>query len=644
MKIQQFNGGQSSRLRPQYIGQNEAVSYINVDNSKGSLAPVKDKLATTIIVPQYHKFFNAEQIWVGANIPTDFLEFQQTMYSVDGVQPKKLKNGVSNNLGITEPGSAPSIVNTNSVAVITDFAITNLVSQLGTYGDLPISDLRYRLVNVKAGRYSKVLEFTVKSSTTSIVRTTSRVYSKRGAAGKVTDTAVQDLLGGYDRTVEFSEVKGETADAVIFFRYYLGIWRKAFTMTTPGVGPVQTFTDEVEDISANDEFDDSLVGDFDGTYQYVYTFYNSTDGTESAPSPLSVELEAESGTVDISGMLVSADPQVTHKRIYRVGGDIAQFTLVAELPNATTTYIDLLSDTELDGRLLEADNFYAAPGALKFLAESYAMLFGAVGNQLRFTPIGKPNAWPPEYSIAFDDSITGIGVAANGVVVCTRFKSYLVTGTGPLSLSQQSLSGDQGCVAHSSMQEIGPSLIWASAEGLCLTSGNGVTNITKDRLGRIILDPVDSVIDDEVYYCHNSDGSTLAWDFRFGNIPKYLDLGISTVSVANSELYGWQAGVMYKLFQSADNLPLTYLSPRFVEGTTTELKAYKKVFIYSKGDIIINIIINDIIVFTKALTGEGDSQLQVPQDKQRGNFIQFSITGTGEVYEYEYVAGREHNG
>ena len=48
-------------------------------------------------------------------------------------------------------------------------------------------------------------------------------------------------------------------------------------------------------------------------------------------------------------------------------------------------------------------------------------------------------------------------------------------------------------------------------------------------------------------------------------------------------------------------------------------------------------------MFTKSLTGENDFQLQVPQEKQRGNFIQVEITGTGEVYEYEYVAGRDRN-
>jgi len=176
-----------------------------------------------------------------------------------------------------------------------------------------------------------------------------------------------------------------------------------------------------------------------------------------------------------------------------------------------------------------------------------------------------------------------------------------------------------------------------------MSAGNAVKNITKDKLGEITLTPVDSEVANEVYYCHNADGSTLAADFRFGTIFKYFDLGVSTIAYANGDLYGWFNSAMYKLFESADSLSLSYLSPRFIEGSVTEEKKYKKLHIYSKGDIILNIIINDVIVCTKELTGEDDFQVQVPQNKQRGNFVQFEITGTGEVYEYEYVAGREYN-
>ena len=643
MKIQQFNGGQSSRQRPQYIGQNEAVTYTNIDNALGSLAPVKDKLATAISVKQYHEFFIAEQEWVDADAPTDFLEFQQTMYLTDGTtRPQKYKNGAYANLGIVAPSVAPTITNKNTVAPITDLAIANFVSNIGTYGDLPVSEIRYLLVNVKAGKYSDALELSVNRSTNATIRTKTSVRKPSSIIDSVlvkSDSAIEDPSGTFDRTIELSNLKGPFADSAILFRYYKGVWYKAFTF----VAPTDVFVDDTEDISANDVLDDTLFSKFEGTYQYIYTYYNVDDGTESAPSPLSSELSVEGGTITTTLPSSSSDSQVTHKRLYRVGNNVTEFTLVSQVDKAVTLYEDILGDTEVDGRLLESDNYYEAPTGLRFLTESFAMLFGAVGDSLRFTPIAVPNAWPPEYSIAFNAPITGIGPVANGVLVFTTYQTFLVTGTGPLSLSQQPLSGDQGCTSHSSIQKIGPALIWASVEGLCMSAGNAVKNITKDKLGEIILTPVDSEVANEVYYCHNADGSTLAADFRFGTVLKYFDLGVSTITYANGDLYGWSDSVMYKLFESADSLSLSYLSPRFIEGSVTEEKKYKKLHIYSKGDIILNIIINDVIVCTKELTGEDDFQVQVPQNKQRGNFVQFEITGTGEVYEYEYVAGREYN-
>jgi hypothetical protein len=639
MKIQQFGGGQASRLRPQYIGQHEAAVYTNIDNALGSLAPVKDKISTAVSVTQYHEFFIAEQTWLDAAIPTEFLEFQQSMYITDGVTaPQKYKGGVYNNLGIVKPVTKAVPTNLNAVAPITDLTMVNLVSTLGTYGTLPVSDLRYSLVNVKAGRYSGATELVANDSTTEDLRVASEVYSGNPRISAV-KASVAAATGVYDRSIEFSDLKGKFEDSAILFRYFKGVWRKLHTFNTP----TDVFVDANENIIANDELDIELFSTFDGTYQYVYTYYNSVDGTESAPSPVSDELEVEGGTISVTMSSTSPDSQVTHKRLYRVGGNITEFTLVVELDKAVTSYEDDLSDTEVDGRLLVSDNYYEAPIGLQFLTESFAMLFGAVGDTLQFTPISVPNAWPPEYSIAFNAPITGIGPVSNGVLVFTTYQTFLVTGTGPLSLSQQPLAGDQGCISHASIQEIGPALIWASAEGLCTSAGNAVKNITKDKLGKIALTPVDSEVTDEVYYCHNADGSTLAVDFRFNTMFKYLDLDISTISYANGSLYGWQSGILYKLFESVDNLSLTYLSPRFLEGSATEEKTYKKLHIYSKGDIILNIIINDIIVRTKSLTGEQDTQIQVPQDKQRGNFVQFSITGTGEVYEYEYIVGKSRN-
>ncbi len=636
MKLQVFDGGIATRLAPQLLKLNQGIVYENIDNAKGVLVPLKDKLLTDIVATQYNKHFDAEDEWLSADILTDFLEFQRKMYLTDRItRPQKYSSGAYNNLGIERPATKSVISNIDVAIPLEDITVLNKDSS----GDLPASDFDYLLFNVNNSVYSTPFKLTVYASITIDTRALGGLATAAlTRAGRNTITTENDPT---NRAIEFSKLQGDLADSARLYRYYDGAWRLAYEFTAK----TDVFTDSVFDISANEELDEDNISPFNGTYQYVYTYYNSTDGTESAPNPVSDELEINSGSIQITLPETSTDSQVTNKRLYRVGGNITQFTLVEQLGSAITSYIDNLGDTELDGRLLESDNFYEAPTGLQFLSESYAMLFGAIGSSLRFTPIGKPNAWPPEFELQFEADITGLGAVANGILVFTRTKTFIVTGTGPNSLAQQSLRGDQGCIAFESISEAAEgTLIWASEDGLCTSSGNNVVSLTKNVLGKLELTPVSSVVNDETYYLHNDDGSILAWDYRFNIIPKYLSLGTISLSVAKGLIYGYNNGFLYLLYKDTTNLTFKYKSPRFVEGSFSENKTYKKVYIRSEGDIIINIIIDDEVVANFTLTGKETHQLQVPQQLQRGYSIQFEIEGTGTVHEIEYVATMRQNG
>ncbi|RKY53162.1 MAG: hypothetical protein DRP93_07025 [Candidatus Neomarinimicrobiota bacterium] len=340
---------------------------------------------------------------------------------------------------------------------------------------------------------------------------------------------------------------------------------------------------------------------------------------------------------------MSSDPQVDKKRLYRIGGSLTTQTLVVELDNAVTSYDDVTKDTGVIGTLLEDLDALPAPNDLAYLTEAYAMLFAAQGSKLRFTPIGKPDSWPELYYLQFTSDITGIAEVANGLLVFTKFKTHLVTGTGPLSLSQQPLSNDQGCLAFESVQTISGSALWVSSDGICISSGSQVIVASKDSLGKQSLDVTDSIVYDEAYYALDSFGTMLVYDFAYGKVYKRLKLGNESLAIANDVLYGWTSGELYTLFASANSVSMTYISPRCIEGSGTEQKTYKNVRIYHKGDIIIKIFIDDAEVVTKTLTGEDSTTIKVPQSEQRGFFIQFTVTGTGEVYEIEYIAGSRHN-
>jgi hypothetical protein len=106
---------------------------------------------------------------------------------------------------------------------------------------------------------------------------------------------------------------------------------------------------------------------------YVYT-YVSTFGVvkeESGPSPAAtVTVNTASGTVTVSGFTAAPTTgyNITHRRIYRTitGASSVTYSFVAEIPVATTSYVDSLTATQL-GENLPSLNFEPPPSDLKGL-------------------------------------------------------------------------------------------------------------------------------------------------------------------------------------------------------------------------------------------------------------------------------------
>lgn len=626
MKLQIFNGGESSLLLPQYINATEGVVYKNIDSDKGALVPLKLPLATIIRVKPYHYWFKAGQKWIDSDIRRDYVEFENNLYWTDRVsQPQKYtQTGQQTNLGIVAPAK---IASGTVVSTVDPITTAKILPQSAAAG-LPIKDYNYLLINKSATDYSNALQFLVNSrlKVTTIAQSTSDPQIRPIIDSTSTSTTFM--------TVTISDITGVTAGAGGFQLYRQ--YNNKFYL----VGVVSpTLVDSVEDISANAQLDESLFSPLTGVYQYVMTYYNINNGDESGPSPVSDEFDVkDSGYIILNGLSVSTDPQVTKKRLYRVGGNLGEFTLIDTIDNSVTTYTDKVKDTNAVGTILETSLASPAPAGIKYFQEAYAMIFGALGAQLRFTPIGKPDEWPEVYFLQFDAEITGIAPVANGLLVFTEFRTYIVTGNGPDSLSQYLLSSDQGCVAFESVQLIATEAVWVSHDGICSSSGSRPVVITKAKLGKINLNPTDSVIYNETYYVMEASKDILV--YQAGLIKRY-NFDVSTLEVANNKLYGYRDGFLYSLFDSTEPSEFEFTSARFTEGAFTANKTYKKIFIYSRGQVIINILINDVIVQTKELNGEDSYTIQVPQELQRGFYIQFNIKGTGEVYEIEYTIGAQ---
>ena len=112
-----------------------------------------------------------------------------------------------------------------------------------------------------------------------------------------------------------------------------------------------------------------------GDYKYTYTFRSSTTGTESAPASLPGYVALDEQNVTLSGF----DPlpaEADEYRIYRIGGYLARFTLVATTKN--TTFIDDIDDTLIDGRLLQTLRSGPPPSSVINFTELNGRLYGSV--------------------------------------------------------------------------------------------------------------------------------------------------------------------------------------------------------------------------------------------------------------------------
>jgi hypothetical protein len=633
MKLQKFDGGLSTRLDSHLINLDQSIVNINIDNAKGSLSPVKSKVSTGLAGSVYMKWYDKGDEWIQSDTRTDFVEFQGFMFTTNGTQPTKRRNSVTSNLGIAAPLAKPTITHLSGANPLTGVEVVLKTDS----GGLETYNHNYLLFNVKNGIKSRAYRLIESSLSPTEIKTTV-IASSLDAPPIAVNTGILRTLY---RSVEFNNFLGEIGDSIELYKYLGNQWRRMGTTSDASVAILDT-TDN-SNIVGPIVLDVSTISPFNGTYQYVYTYYNSADGSESAPSPLSDELKLDSGQIELD-FVASTDSQVDKIKLYRVGGNVATFTLVVELAASTADYIDSILDTDLLSETLTSENYNAAPTDLIYLTEAYAMLFGAVDDKLRFTPIGVPDAWPTEYFLQFDSDITGIGVVASGLLVMTLGETYLVTGSGPFSLSPQPLSGDQGCISQESVQRVGKGmLIWASEDGLCISSGNDVKSITKSDIGDIRFSVKTSTVVGEVYYLHLTDDTTFVWDYRFKPIFKKLDLDVISLYKKEGVLYGTYDSLIYTVLATSTLLSMSYVSPNFIEGSYTELKYYMKFYFRTEGAIEVKILIDDVVVITKEFTTKNTHMVKVPQDSQSGYSCSIRVAGTGSVYEIEYEVSRRKN-
>jgi hypothetical protein len=611
MKLQQFNGGLNTRLAPNLIAINEGVEYENIDTLPGILTPISSKTDAAISVDKYSHYYLANTEWVSSTIDRDYLEYKEKLYYTEaGTYPKKYSGGIEQRLGIVAPSVAPTIDAIENQPL----PVTAVNFVQGSIGSIHAQEengeqatLQYVLTNIGTNNSASII-----------------FAEDLALTGSATNVSVAiTVIGGVNETK--------------VYRYYLGVPRYVGTITVAA----PTLIDAAADIEGNAAY--AEVG-LTGTYQYVLTYYNSVDGAESEPSVLSEDAVVTGGLCKLTNLPISTDTQVTNRKLYRIGGNLTDFTLVTTLDNVLTSYNDNTKDSELAGTILDSTYNSEALDGLQFLVEAYGVFFAALNDKVYYSRVGLPNAWPSTNYMDFNAPVTGIGVTANGLIIFTKSSCHIVTGTNTSTFIAYPFSGDQGCISHKSIQRLKGAILWVSSNGICTTTGNETIILSKAKLGKLSLSVETAVVHDEVYYVQQTNGKTLAFDTAVGSIYKQFNFGVTWLVKADDILYGYLAGALYSLQSAGTNEIFTYLSPVLTDGEYCNRKTYNHIYLRSEGNITAQVFIDGIELVNLNLTTTDTHDLSVPQEDQHGYSIQFKLSGTGTVYELEYKVMERQNG
>lgn len=617
MQIPLFNGGLSTRLDPSLIQVNEAVEYSNIDNSRGILK--SSKSYTQDEREAYGFFYIFNDVVISSDTDRDYLEHAGKLYWTAPNEPAQKYNGGNLfNLGIAAPVPKPAFDSNGEPIFDSSYSqVQGLYVQVEDFvdtdfyeddreleGQLSAGTYQYRIFIYEDGKLIHYIDksITVGSNAQVAIDLKTNHLAKLGK-----------LDGGSYKLIHESS-SGLLID------------------NGQAVGAV------VPNVITTDDY----------TAQWTYTYYNSVDGTESAPAPLTNEIMWQlDKKVKLSNFTISDDPQVDMIRVYRVNDGITLPALTLEIPNVEDEYYDYTPTLALTTVLDTFDNIPPIEG-IRYLTEAYGLFFAANGTKLVWSQVGNANYWPVANSLDFGFVITGILPIYTGILVMGLTKTDLLSGTSSETFARESVSKTQGCRSHKSCKLINYFPCWVGLDGICTISNGAIEVISRDKLGDLDLNIVDTAVLHDTYWILTNDHTILAMDNRFGSLVfkrHYMNQVLSDIVQYDNKLYSSINNKLVELFTGKD-LKFYYLSPKFSEGISSMTKLYNNIYIKYKGDFILSIFVDDKLAVDKKQLDKDKilADVKVPEEFQRGCTIQFAIEGIGEVNEIEYKPVERQNG
>lgn len=221
------------------------------------------------------------------------------------------------------------------------------------------------------------------------------------------------------------------------------------------------------------------------TRSYVVTWVTEY-GEEGPPCDPTTASGWSGGTWTITGMYppYEAERNITRKRLYRTvtsSQGVASYFFVAELPASTQIYADTAASSTITiNNQLNSTTWFPPPSDLQgWVSMPNGMIAGWRGKEVWFCEPYRPHAWPPEYTVATEFNIVGLGVQGQTLIVCTEGYPTAITGINPASMSMSKVTTFEPCTSRGSIVSTPEGVYYASPNGLILAANGSFVNVTE---------------------------------------------------------------------------------------------------------------------------------------------------------------------
>jgi len=591
-------GGLAPRVSPRLLADNLAQTATDVNLESGRLVPVKDN-STVNPSDGVSTLANTtkQTIFKYTDSPERWLQFDEDVDVVRG----------------------PIAGDTNDTIYWSGQSFPRMGRSDIILGSAPYPDAFYRL-GIPAPTAAPTVAVTAPTTINATITTT----SGSGVITVTTASAHGAAVGDTITLASFGATNGLTADEINGdFKIVSVPSTTTLTVSTSGSA---TSSSTSSSVTNGASFNGPSDADLDFETSYVYTFV-SAYGEEGPPSAASTVITTDDNqSVSLSNLQTSSSKSNTNlskKRIYRsnTGSNTTAFQFVAEVTLSTTTYTDTSKNSEL-AEVIPSTTWIAPPdddtslypdGPMKGLCALPGGVFaGFTGKRICFSEPFLPHAWPADYRLAIEEEIVGMKVVSNGVLVTTKSVPYLVTGSGPDTMTAIRIESSQANLNKRSIVDMGPFVIYASPDGLIAAEGTTVRNLTEG-----IITPsqwqatyypatITGFLWEQRYVGFYSTGSGYGgfiFDPRVGDGTSFVDLDASGLirgghtDPDDSQLYLIISNTIKK-FQgdSSTNLTFNWKSKEYVMPkpismgfVKVEAEAYPvRVKVYGNGSVIYN--------------------------------------------------------